>query len=69
MNRFDLEQQIMDCWTVLDQIDTITEGVLEYDWNPDQVSNATIGIKEVYQLKFEKLLGTFETLIRNGDIK
>ena len=69
MNRFDLEAQIMKCWQVVDSLDTITEGVLEYDWTPDQVSNATIGLKEIYQLEFEKLQGMFELLVHNGDIK
>ncbi len=69
ITRFDLEAQMMKCWQVLDGLDTVTEGVLDYDWTPDQVSNATIGLKEIYQLEFEKLQGMFELLVRNGDIK
>ena len=68
MDRFDLEQQIMKCWQVCDGLDTITEGVLEYDWNADQVSNASIGLKTIYQLEFEKLQGMFERLIAEGKI-
>jgi hypothetical protein len=68
MNRFDLEQQIMKCWQVVDQLDAITEGVLEYDWDADQVSNASIGLKTIYQLEFEKLQSMFELLVNEGKI-
>lgn len=70
-DRFDFEQQIMKCWQITDQLDTITEGVLEYGWNSDQVSNATIGLKQLYNLEFEKLFdmfnnGVHERMISNG---
>jgi hypothetical protein len=68
MNRFDLEHQIMKCWQVVDQLDAITEGVLEYDWDADQVSNASIGLKTIYQLEFEKLQSMFERLIQEGKV-
>jgi len=67
--RFDLEEQLMQCWSIINQIDTVTEGVIEYDWTPDQISNALIGIKEVYNLKFEKIFMLQETLIRTGKLK
>lgn len=68
-SRFDFEQQIMNCWTVCESLDDIAEGVLEYEWNSDKVSNVAIGLKEQYQLRFNKLFNMFEQGIREGLIK
>ena len=63
-NQFELEQQIMDCWGVIDDIKILTEHVLEdEDANTDSISNALIGIENLYNLKFEKLFRTFESTL------
>lgn len=64
-NRFDLEQEIMDCWHVTDDIDILAEHVLERNLDVDTITNALIGMKTIYQMKFERLFETFETLVRN----
>lgn len=61
---FELEQQILDCWTITSQIETILEGVLEYDMTPDQIANALLGLKEIYEIKFDKAFRTFESVHR-----
>lgn len=61
-NQFDMEQQIMTCWNVCEDLDTLTEGVLDRGMTTDQISNVLIGMKELYQLKFEKLWEHFEAL-------
>jgi len=67
-NHFDHEQQIMKCWQIIDQLDTVNEGILEHNWSSDQVSNALIGLKEIYQLEFDKLFLQFEESIKpNAD--
>jgi hypothetical protein len=67
-NRFDFEQEIMGCWNVVEDLKLLNEGVLERDISRDQVSNILLGMQEVYQLKFEILFDTFETLIRDKEI-
>lgn len=66
---FDLEQQIMQCWHVVDDIDTITTWFVDHpDWakanmSPellDAMMNKYFGIKELYDVKFQKLFETFE---------
>lgn len=57
---FDLEQQILACWTITSDIDTLIEGVLEKDMDTDQIANVLIGLKQLYDLKFDKAFGTFE---------
>ena len=64
-DRFDLEQQIMACWNVTSDIDTLCEGVLESDMTNDQIANILLGMKQLYELKFDKMFRTFEELIQD----
>lgn len=66
-DRFNLEQEIMDCWGVVTDLDTLFEAVVEKDLTQDQISNIVLGMRELYQLKFEKMFGTFESCI-NDDV-
>ena len=60
-DRFDLEQQIMSCWNIVDDLDFIIN-----DNSDDTTMNIVLGMKSLYQKKFEKLFDTFEKCIRNG---
>jgi hypothetical protein len=68
-DQFDLEQQIMACWNITSDIDTLCEGVLESDMTTDQIANILLGMKQLYELKFDKMFGTFEELIQDGIVK
>lgn len=57
---FELEQQILDCWTITSQLETLLEGILEHDLTTDQAANAVLGLKELYEIKFDKAFRTFE---------
>jgi hypothetical protein len=63
-NRFDFEQQIMKCWNVTDDIDTLYKGVGDVGMTEDQIMNVLLGMKEIYDLKFNELFSTFEQLIK-----
>lgn len=60
-DRFDLEQDIMNCWNVVEDIKTIYDR-LDYT-DQDQVMNSLLGLQTLYQMKFEKMWETFEQLI------
>ena len=62
-DRFDLEQQIMSCWGVVEDIETIYNTERLYT-NQDDMMNALLGLKTLYQLKFERLFAIFEHMIR-----
>jgi archaellum component FlaC len=64
--QFDLEQQIMSCWNVTSDIDALFEGVCDHDpaLTEDQISNALLGMRELYELKFNKLFHLFEETIK-----
>jgi hypothetical protein len=59
--RFDMEQEIMQAWQVLDDIKMLSarEGTDKEDWD---------AVVRLYQIRFETLFETFEQLIKAGTI-
>ena len=57
---FDLQQQLMDCWRIVDDIKVLEEAVLDKEQSHNDTGNVLIGLEYLYQLKFEKLFATFE---------
>ena len=59
--RFDMEQEIMTAWQVLDDIRMLSarEGTDKQDWD---------AVTRLYQIRFETLFETFEQLIRDGAV-
>ena len=67
--RFDLEQEILDCWGVCDDIDAIYSSL--YEESPidnDRFANLMLGLKELYSIKFQRTFATFEELIQHGEL-
>jgi hypothetical protein len=72
IDRFDLEQQIMECWQVVTDLDNVFEECCESEYGSmtqDRMANITHGMKELYDIKFNKLFRTFEELLKKGDLK
>jgi hypothetical protein len=64
--RFDLEQEIMECWNVTKDIQNLyyaSESMTE-----DQLLNYLLGLEQIYEVKFNKLWNTFEQCIRKYQI-
>ena len=66
---FELEQQILDCWKVTDDIKTVTKWFVDDpEWEGmdpklcDAIMNKYFAIQELYELKFENLWKTFESV-------
>lgn len=59
--RFDMEQEIMQAWQVLDDIRMLSarEGTTKEDWD---------AVGRLYQIRFETLFETFEHCIKTGVI-
>lgn len=66
LDRFELEQQIMQCWQVVDDLKTICEMVP--DESQDDVKTAIMGLGLLYDQKFTKLFDTFAALVANKKI-
>jgi len=68
-DRFDLEQQILKCWNITEEIELLNENVLENDdLTKDDISNYLLGLQTMYELKFEKLFRQFEEMIKDKKI-
>lgn len=59
--RFDMEQEIMQAWQVLDDIKMLSarEGTTKEDWD---------AVCRLYQIRFETLFETFEHCIKTGTV-
>ena len=54
-DRFDLEQKIMGCWSIVDELKLIA------DYSKDgKTTDMLYGLAELYQLKFEDTFECFE---------
>lgn len=68
-DRFDLEQQIMTCWSVVDDIKALNNQYQNVgNMTQDQVANYLLGLETIYQVKFEQLFAMFEQLIQEKRI-
>ena len=68
VDRFDLEQDIFKCWHLVDDIDQLTEMIMDRDASKDTISNVLIGLSALYGDRFQKLMDNFEELIANEKI-
>lgn len=68
-DRFDLEQQIMKCWNITEEIQLLNENVLERDkLTKDEISNYLLGLSTIYEMKFEKLFDQFSEMVQDKKI-
>jgi hypothetical protein len=67
-DRFDLEHEITQCSCIVDDLEMMIDVITESDkspWNEtspqlcDALHNKLFGIKELYQMRFERLEDTF----------
>jgi hypothetical protein len=68
---FDLEQQIMQCWNVVDDIDMLYEYFGDNEFftgmdpkHADEIMNCMLGLKALYKVKFENTWDTFEEVTK-----
>lgn len=60
--RFDLEQEILGCWSIIDDLKVLAD-----TWDQlteDQKQNILLGLMELYELKFNICFNTFEELLQ-----
>jgi hypothetical protein len=66
-DRFNFEQQLIQCWGVVDEIGNLNKLVLEGkveggELTKDDISNYLSGLETIYQHKFHQLWDDFETI-------
>lgn len=69
-DHFDLEQSILNCWHIVDDIDLLYKNVCENDQlSKDDIANVLLGIKTIYNMRFDETFRQFEDCIKNQEIK
>jgi hypothetical protein len=65
VDRFDLEEQIQNVWQTKEDLEAVTERIMEDTvfMNADQISNVLTGISELHETRMWKLWRIFETMI------
>lgn len=66
INRFDLEQAIIACGNIADDLDMLVEAVIEDTLTRDQVANVLLGLKELHELRCKRVFDIFSVMIRDG---
>jgi hypothetical protein len=67
-DRFDLEQDIMNCWSVVEDIKELNRCMLDRrKMTEDEISNYLLGLETIYQVKFERLFETFDMVVVKGE--
>lgn len=64
MKIFDLEQEIMKAWHIIDDIQLLNENVMETDMSADDITNALLGLESIYNMRFQKVFNIFEDLCK-----
>lgn len=64
-DRFDVEQGILSCWHVTDDIDLLYKQVMDGNPSTDDIANVLLGIKTIYNMRFNNLFEDFEETIGN----
>ncbi len=67
-DRFDLEQNILDCWKITDDVNLLYKNVMEEELDKDKISNVLLGLQAIYSMRFEQLWSTFENLVSNKEL-
>ena len=67
-DRFDLEQNILDCWKITDDVNLLYKNVMEEELDKDKISNILLGLQAIYSMRFEQLWETFENLVSKREL-
>lgn len=64
-DRFELEQAIMDAWSIVDDLQTYLKWRYDYEEVPteDEDMNYIIGLQVIYSAKFDHLFRVFEDVV------
>jgi hypothetical protein len=64
-DRFDLEDSIMSCWEIVDELELISK---QQDLDIKAYQQLVEALRVLYSLKFANLFSTFEKYISNKQI-
>ena len=65
-DRFDLEQHLMTCWMVTDDLRDVI--VISESCSKEELITMLTGMRLLYLLRFERTFNCFEAMIKDGQI-
>ena len=65
-SRFDLEQEILSCWRVTEDLQVVYE-MIEDGCSQEDLLKTLFGMKTLYDKKFEIAFDTFEQCVRKRE--
>lgn len=70
MSKFNLEQELLSCWHITDDLYLLLKECesIENSETADRISNIVLGLKSVYEMRFQKTWDTFEDLLKEGKL-
>ena len=68
-DRFDLEDEISALYSLSVNLETLREGILEYDLEKDEIVNALQGINVLLSLQTNKLMDTMTQCFKLNEYK
>jgi len=69
-DRFDLEEALMVLGQTSEDLDLITDRLIESDTSTtDAIANVLIGLSALHTYRFEKVYDIFEEMLMNGQFK
>jgi len=61
----ELEQKILGCWQITDDLDEVFSYFYEEDKiDKDKLAHVLLGLKEIYNIKFENTFNTYEQALK-----
>jgi len=66
-DRFDFEQDIFECWHVVNDIKQLYEMASDRGASTEDIANVLQGMHTLYDDRFHQLMVSFENLIKVGD--
>lgn len=63
-NRFDMEQKIFACWSVIEDIKVLRESMDTMNPSQDDLDNYLLGLETIYSVKFNQLFEMFEASLK-----
>lgn len=65
-DRFDLEQHLMTCWMVTDDLRDVID--ISESCAKEELITMLAGLRLLYLLRFERMFNCFETMVNEGDL-
>ena len=65
---YELEQHIMECWQLVDDVNLLYKEVMDNDLHKDQdkLANALLGLCTIYGMKFDQAFNTYEEVLKQS---